>query len=256
MLAVERRNKIEEIILKQKSVLVLDLSKLFNVTTETIRADLEKLEKQGVLVRTYGGATLSCGSENEISVFDREIINFDGKQRIGQRAAALIKDGETIFLDASTSSLHIALNIKEKKSLTVITNSERIVSELASCDNIRVISTGGLLTAKNMSYVGRIVETTIREHYFANKVFFSCRGATISRGLTESNEAEAEIKRAMIDCSESVIFLCDHTKIGKIGVPVISDFSRIDFVITDEKMTDDWREHLEKNDIKLIEVSK
>ena len=105
-----------------------------------------------------------------------------------------------------------------------------------------------------MSYVGRIVESTIREHYFANKVFFSCRGATISRGLTESNEAEAEIKRAMIDCSESVIFLCDHTKIGKIGVPVISDFSRIDIVITDAKMTDDWREHLEKNDINLIEV--
>ena len=89
MLAVERRNKIEEIILKQKSVLVVDLSKEFNVTTETIRADLEKLEKQGVLVRTYGDATLSCGSETEISVFDREVINFEGKQRIGQRAHSL-----------------------------------------------------------------------------------------------------------------------------------------------------------------------
>lgn len=105
-----------------------------------------------------------------------------------------------------------------------------------------------------MSYVGRIVEKTIRENYFANKVFFSCRGVTIARGLTESNEAEAEIKKAMIDCSESVIFLCDHTKIGKIGVPVIADFSRIDAVITDEKMADEWSRCLAKNDVNLIEA--
>ena len=254
MLAVERRNKIEEIILKNKSVLVPELAKMFDVTTETIRGDLEKLERQGVLVRTYGGATLACGSETEMPLSDRDVINFEGKQRIGRRAAAIIKDGETIFLDASTSSLHIARNIKNKKSITVITNSERIISELASCENIRVISTGGLLTVKNMSYVGRIVESTIRQNYFANKVFFSCRGATLLRGLTESNEAEAEIKKAMIDCSESVIFLCDHTKIGKIGVPVISDFSRLDTVITDEKMTDDWRKCFQENDTNLIEV--
>lgn len=253
MLAVERRNQIEDIIQKNKSVMVLELAKKFDVTTETIRGDLEKLEKQGVLVRTYGGATLVEGSLSDIPLSDREVINFEGKQRIGKRASKLIKDGETVFLDASTSSLHIARNIKDKKSLTVITNSERIVNELAVCENIRVISTGGLLTVKNMSYIGRIVEKTLRENYFANKVFFSCRGVTVARGLTESNEAEAEIKKAMIDCSESAVFLCDHTKIGKIGVPVISYFDLIDTVITDEKMTDEWRNCLAENDVNLIE---
>ncbi len=254
MLAVERRNKIEELIQKNKSVLVPELAKQFDVTTETIRGDLEKLEKQGVLIRTYGGAMLVEGSESDIPISDREIINYEGKGRIGKRAAKIIKDGETVFLDASTSSLHIARNIKDKKSVTVITNSERIINELASCENIRVMSTGGLLSQRNMSYVGRIVEKTIRENYFANKVFFSCRGATVARGLTESNEAEAEIKKAMIDCSESAIFLCDYTKIGKIGVPVISDFSRIDTLITDTKMTDEWSNMLAENDINLIEV--
>ena len=254
MLAVERRNKIEEIIQKNKSVLVPELARQFDVTTETIRGDLEKLEKQGVLIRTYGGATLVEGSESDIPVSDRDVINYEGKQRIGKRAAGIIKDGETVFLDASTSSLHIARNVKDKKSLTVITNSERIINELSSCENIRVMSTGGLLSTRNMSYVGRIVEKTIRENYFANKVFFSCRGATLARGLTESNEAEAEIKKAMIDCSESVFFLCDHTKIGKIGVPVISDFSKIDTLITDIKMTDEWSKVLAENDINLIEA--
>lgn len=254
MLAVDRRNKIEELIQKNKSVLVPELAKLFDVTTETIRGDLEKLEKQGVLIRTYGGATLVEGSETDMSVSDRDVINFEGKQRIGKRAAGIIKDGETIFLDSSTSSLHIARNIKTKKSLTVITNSERIINELYSCEGIRVISTGGLLFTRNMSYMGRIAEKTIRDNYFANKVFFSCRGLTLSRGFTESNESEAEIKKAMIDCSESVFALCDHTKIGKIGVSVISDFKRIDTIITDTRMTDEWSSRLAENDINLIEA--
>lgn len=254
MLAVDRRNKITELIQKNGSVIVPELAKLFDVTTETIRGDLEKLEKQGVLVRTYGGALLAEGYDSDMSISDRDVINFEGKQRIGIVASGLIKDGETVFLDASTSSLHIARNIKDKKSVTVITNSERIINELMSCENLRVVSTGGLLTTKNMSYVGRIVEKTIRENYFANKVFFSCRGATISRGLTESNEAEAEIKKAMLDAAESVFFLCDHTKIGKIGVPVISDFSRLDTFITDKRMTDEWRSVLSENDINLIEA--
>lgn len=254
MLAVDRRNKITELIQKNGSVIVPELAKLFDVTTETIRGDLEKLEKQGVLVRTYGGALLAEGYDSDMSISDRDVINFEGKQRIGIVASGLIKDGETVFLDASTSSLHIARNIKDKKSVTVITNSERIINELMSCENLRVVSTGGLLTTKNMSYVGRIVEKTIRENYFANKVFFSCRGATISRGLTESNEAEAEIKKAMLDAAEAVFFLCDHTKIGKIGVPVISDFSRLDTFITDKRMTDEWRSVLSENDINLIEA--
>ena len=112
MLAVERRSRIEQNILKNKSVLVLELAKEFDVTTETIRSDLEKLEKQGVLVRTYGGATLVETTEADMAISERETVNFEGKQSIGIRAAQMIKDGETVFLDASTSSLHLARNIK------------------------------------------------------------------------------------------------------------------------------------------------
>ena len=134
MLAVDRRNKITELVQKNGSVIVPELAKLFDVTTETIRGDLEKLEKQGVLVRTYGGATLAEGSDSDMTISDRDVINYEGKQRIGIAASKLIKDGETVFLDASTSSLHIARNIKDKKSVTVITNCERIITELSGCD--------------------------------------------------------------------------------------------------------------------------
>lgn len=256
MLAVERRNKIEEIITKNKSVLVLELAKQFEVTTETIRGDLEKLEKQGVLVRTYGGATLVEGSDADMAYTERAAVNAEGKERIGQRAARLVKNGETIFLDASTSSLYVAKNIKDKSGITVITNAERVVAELAGCENIKVICTGGRLVPKNMSYCGRTAEETIRTKYYANKLFFSCRGATILRGLADSTEEDAEIKKAMLERSETSVFLCDYKKLGKLGVPIISDLKSIDIVITDIKLSEEWNSVLEENDVELIEVPK
>lgn len=254
MLAVERRNQIEQIITKNKSVLVTELAKQFEVTTETIRADLEKLERQGVLIRTYGGATLADNSETELNINERSVVNFEGKQRIGKRAADLIKDGETIFLDASTSAWHLARCIKEKLGITVITNADKIVSELSPCEHIHVICVGGELTKRNMSFVGRVAEKNIRENYYANKFFFSCRGITLARGLVDSSEAEAEIKKAMMQSSDSAIFLCDKNKIGRLGVPQISELDKIDCFITDAELSEEYTEELAKQDVKLIKV--
>lgn len=254
MLAVERRNRIEQIINKERSVLVIELAKQFEVTTETIRGDLEKLEKQGVLVRTYGGAMLAESSEPELAITERDTINYEGKQRIGKYAAQLIKDGETVFLDASTSAWHLARYIKDKRGITVITNAEKIVSELSGCDHIHVVCVGGELTPRNMSFIGRVAEKTIRENYYANKFFFSCKGFTLARGLVDSSEGEAEIKKAMLACSESAIFLCDKNKVGKLGVPRISDIDKIDQFITDTKLTDEWTTALAEKDVKLVTV--
>ena len=256
MLAVERRNKIEQIITKERSVLVVELAKQFDVTTETIRADLEKLEKQGVLVRTYGGAMLRESSQPELAITERDTVNYEGKQRIGKYAAELIKDGETIFLDASTSAWHLARYIKGKRALTVITNAEKIVSELSDCHHIHVVCVGGELAPRNMSFIGRVAEKTITENYYANKFFFSCMGVTLSRGLMDSGEGEAEIKKAMMACSESSIFLCDKNKIGKLGVPRIAPIDKVDIFITDERLTDEWEEALAEHDIRLVTVEK
>ncbi len=254
MLAVERRSRIEEIITENKSVLVTDLAKQFDVTPETIRGDLLKLEKQGVLVRTYGGATLCGSSGSELSYKDRDVVNAEAKQKIGERAAEMIKNGETIFLDASTSSLWLARNIKNKKGLTVITNAVNIVLELEECDNIRIICTGGRLNTRNMSYVGRFAERMIKENLVANKFFFSCKGVTISRGMTDASEDEAEIKRAMMESSDSAIFLCDRSKLGKKGIPVISAIDKIDTFITDICPDREWHDAMRESGVKVITV--
>lgn len=251
MLAVERRNIIEKEITERGNVLVAELAKKFDVTTETIRADLEKLEKQGILVRTYGGATIVDTAEPDI-VTERDIINYEGKQRIGNAAARLVHDGETLFLDASTSALHMARCIKDKKGLTVITNAEKIVTELAACENIKVICVGGALNPKNMSFSGRAAQKCIRENYYANKFFFSCRGVTAARGLADSSEEEAEIKKAMLDMSESAVFLCDRNKLGRLGVPVISGLDRLDAVVTDVKLTEEWETVFAENGVRVV----
>lgn len=254
MLAVERRTRIEELITENGSVLVAELAKQFNVTPETIRGDLLKLEKQGILVRTYGGATLADTTGQELDITERAGINSDAKQKIGKRAAQLIRDGETIFLDASTSALHLARNLKDKRGITVITNSRNVITELVDCPNIKIVCTGGILSTKNMSYTGRFAEDMIRTGLAANKVFFSCKGVTLSRGLIDSSEDEAEIKREMIENSDTAIFLCDHNKIGRIGIPVISGIDKIDVLITDVRLDKEISDALEEHDIKIITV--
>lgn len=251
---MERRNSIEQIINENGSVLVTDLARQFDVTAETIRNDLLKLEKQGVLIRTYGGATLVENNSTDMTITERDTVNYEEKQRIGKRAAQMIRNGETIFLDASTSAWHLARNIKDKSGITVITNASKIVSELAECDGIRVICTGGELTPRNMSYIGRIAENTIKENYFANKCFFSCKGVSLLHGLADSSEGEAEVKKAMIKNSESVIFLCDHNKLGRLGVPTIAGLDSVDCFITDVKLSEEWNEELERYDVSLITV--
>lgn len=253
-LAVERRKQIEELINTNKSVLVAELAAQFDVTPETIRADLLKLEKKGILIRTYGGATLSTGSGAELTFKERDVMNAEAKHRIGARAAELIRSGETIFLDASTSALYLARNIKEKHGLTVITNASSIVAELSECENIKLISTGGLLSKRNMSYTGRFAERMIRENFAANKFFFSCKGVTVERGLTDASEEEAYVKQAMMDVSDSVIFLCDHNKLGRKSIPVIAPLDRIDTVITDVRLDREWHDTLEGLDIDIITV--
>ena len=151
----------------------------------------------------------------EVSLEIREGINIEGKNIIGRLASSLVKDGDTLFLDASTSSLYVAKHLKDKKGLTVITNAERIILELAQCSDINVISTGGFLRKKSLSCVGRAAESAVSS-YHADKVFFSCKGFSPQLGATDSNEQES-VTGTYAQHSNECIFLCDHTKFHKLG---------------------------------------
>ena len=130
MLAIERKNEILSILQKEQRVLVAELSTRYQVTEETIRRDLEKLEKEGFVKKTYGGAVLNKNSTIDMPLKIREKTNRKEKQKIAQTVASLIEDGESIMLDSSSTSLMIAQELKKKKKLTVITNSVEVLIEL------------------------------------------------------------------------------------------------------------------------------
>lgn len=250
MFGIERRSKMMSILYDNKSILVQEAATIFGVTDETIRRDLKKLEDQGLLSRIYGGAILSDDTKTEVPLNIREGINIAGKDSIGRVAAGMINDGDTILLDASTSSLYVAKHIKSKKGLTVITNAESIIIELSNCENIALISTGGILRNRSLSFVGRAAENAI-SNYYANKLFFSCKGFSPKRELTDSNEQESEVRKAMIRCSDQVIFLCDHTKLDKVGYVNTAKLTDIDVIITDELFPDSWTDYLKDESVQI-----
>ena len=251
MFGIERRSLILNQLSEKKSILVQDSAALLGVTEETIRRDLKVLEKQGLIVRTHGGALLPDDTISEPSLEVRQIINISGKDAIGKEAAKKIFDGDTIILDASTSSLYVAKNIRNRKGITVITNAQKVILELSDCPEIDLISTGGTLRHKSMSFVGRAAENAL-DCYYANKAFISSKGFSPDQGLTDSNELESDFRKKIIQRSRQVIFLCDHTKFDKVGYLTTTSLDAVDTIITDVAMPDNWLEKTTRADIETI----
>lgn len=251
MLAIERRKKITSLIEEEHSVLVPELSKLFEVTEETIRRDLEKLEKEGILKKTYGGAILNDSTGVDLPLNVREITNTVVKELIALKVCENIVDGDTLILDSSSTAFQVAKGIKNKKNITVITNSVKVIMELSNIKDFRLISTGGILRDSSMSFIGHNAEKNISK-YNVNKAIICCKGLDINKGIMESNEQEAEIKKAMINSAEKVYLLVDHTKFDRVSFVKMIDFEKINYIFTDKKLNLEWETVLSDNAVELI----
>lgn len=254
MLALERQKRIVEILNADGSVLVSKLSEELDVTEETIRRDLEKLEKQEVLIRTHGGAVPVDENDYELSLEKRKNTNITAKEKLAKEAVKFVKPWDTIFLDASTTTFYMAKEIKKMQNVTVITNSVRVINELSGLKDVKVIGIGGLLS-QNQSFVGSLAEDTIEKNYFANKMFFSSKGIMEEdTWVLESNEQECAIKQKMINNSTERYFICDKSKIGRVGFVKLLPFEKINYFISDYKPSDKWTEIFNEESVKLITV--
>ena len=251
MLPLERRQSIIKQISINKSVKVVELSKEFGVTEETIRRDLEKLEKEGVLVRTYGGAVETTKTDEQLPLSARLRENIEGKKLISDIVAGLVQDGDVVMIGAGSTSLKIARQINKKKNIKVITNSVGVLTEIIQNDNIKVICTGGVLSRDSLSFVGATAMKNINS-YYADKVILSCRGISIPKGIMESNETEVGIKRTMIKSGKIIILAVDHTKFNTHAIVTLFGFLEIDIVVTDVKPSKEWIRFFESNNIKCI----
>ncbi len=250
MLAIERRTEIMRIIRQEQSVRVAELSAKFEVAEETIRRDLDKLDKEGKLKKTYGGAVLIENVSEDQSFNVRMKRNMAEKRRIASFANELIEDGETVFIDMSTTALELIKHVDTSKHITVLTNSLTALVELGQRENIKLIGIGGAYDEASLSMTGPMTHKFI-DHYYADKTLFSVRGITKERGIMDTKEHLAEIKRFMIKNARETILLADSSKFGNSALISVADMEDIDIVVTDYKMDQQWKDYFANNDVEV-----
>lgn len=251
MLAIERRNAILARLNAQGKVIVADLSREFDVTEETIRRDLEKLDNEGLAKKTYGGAVLNYNLNSDLPFKERKRTNVELKQSIADKIAELINDGDYIMLDASSTAVYVAQRIKNLKNITLITNSVEILIELADKDDWNILSTGGALRKGALSLVGTSAERMIRG-FHVNLAVCSCKGIDINMGITDSNEKDSEIKQAIFGAASKKILAIDSTKFDKISFVRVCEANDVDAVVTDCEPPKQWVEYFADKGIDLI----
>jgi len=251
MLIEERQQTILKLLESQSSVQIADLRDQFDVSKMTIRRDLDQLERKGLLRRVHGGAVNTRGSSYEPPYPSREPVNRDKKERIGQAAADLVQDGDSITLDIGTTTLEMTRHLQKKNNLTLITPSLHIANALSQQPNIRLILTGGILRSGELSLIGNLAERVF-EDFFVDKLFLGIGCIDISAGLTEFNLEDALVKKAMLKSAKEVIVLADASKFEQIAFASVSTIDVISRIVTDSSLDESVRLMLEARDIEVI----
>lgn len=234
MFPSQRKQKIMTILAETPAVKVTELSELFQVSEVTIRRDLQELEEAGLLKRTHGGAVNITTASFEAALIEKEEEHLEEKRTIARAALDLISEGDTILLDAGSTTLQLArlLKTSKKQKLTVVTNALNIAWELSFDENIDLILTGGHLRHRTLSAVGPVAENTLQGLY-VDKVFIATNSLDVERGLSTPNLYEAQTKQRMVKAGREVILLADHSKFGRISLGFVCPMTAIHRLITD-----------------------
>lgn len=226
----ERRQAILERLAVQGRVSVAELSASFGVSEVTVRADLQALAERKLVLRTHGGA-VAAGGGSELALVLRRQRQVQEKGRIGAAGAALVCDGDALFLDSSSTSLAIAHHLKRRRHLTVVTNSLEVAHELFDAPAVDLLMLGGSLQRATASLVGGGLEQM--QTINIEKGFFGAHGITCDAGLTDVSPEEAAVKRPLVARSRQVIAVIDATKWGRAGVASFAALDQVNYVITD-----------------------
>jgi DeoR/GlpR family transcriptional regulator of sugar metabolism len=234
---VDRKKEIIGLLEDRGTVRVGDLSHRFGVTDETIRRDLERLESEGLIVRTHGGAVLIHRDNGfEPPVLQRESIHLEQKKMIGKYAASLVEEGEIIAVDASTTCLQLVKHLPNIR-LTILTYSLAIANELAKKGNISMILIGGNFDSDSMAITGMSAENMV-EGYHVDKFFFSCQGFDYQRGVSEPYESHARLKKKILKISDQLILVADSSKFQRKSLIRLMGLDEVHLLITDKGMLD------------------
>lgn len=246
----DRQTSIISLLVRQGRLSVADIVEQFKVSEATARRDLETLADQGKIQRVHGGALPIKQAPPELPILQREQEQATAKQSIGAAAAALVRDGETVFLGSGTTVLEVARNLRSRRGLTVITNSLPVMNVLAGSPEITVISLGGMLRPSELSFIGHITEQALAE-VRADKVIIGVHAISIENGLTNDYLPETMTDRAILKAGREVIVVADHSKVNAVATAFLAPLTSINTLVTDQQAPSDFVATLRQNNISV-----
>ncbi|MCX8063124.1 MAG: DeoR/GlpR family DNA-binding transcription regulator [Anaerolineales bacterium] len=251
-----RRQLIVDILRSNPGIKVVELAQSLGVSEGTIRNDLNALAQEGRIKRVRGGAVLNVEDHSPLnsSFWKRHEKNAVAKTAIARQAAAMVMDGDSILLDASSTVYYLAREILNRERLRVVTNGIEVAQVLARNPSNTVVLIGGIVDSNASSVTGLLSEQIIRE-LRVQKAFVSCSGFSLERGMTEVHIEEAQLKRKAVQAAQEIIALVDSSKIGKEDLTSFARPDQIAYLFTDAGIASEWVERIQQAGIKLVVCS-
>ncbi len=227
----DRRTAILEVLNRRNAASIRELAALVYASEASVRRDVAALEEKGMVRRVYGGVLLSRCENTVVPLAMRDGEHSAQKEKLARQASALVEDGDTILLDASSTVRRMVKYLAGKKNLTIITNNHRIPGELGACD-ARVYCTGGEYVRENHAFAGPAAEAFVRS-IWADKLFFSSQGVTREGEISDFSERETSLRRVMLERAGQKICLVDASKIGRQCVFQLCGREQVDIFVCD-----------------------
>lgn len=248
----ERHQKIYELLRNHKNLSIDKLSSILEISKMTVRRDLDRLTKKGIVQIVHGRAIISRTNEYEPPYMIRSLEMMQEKQMIGRLAASLIKDNAVIIVDVGSTLLELVRNIPENNNITVITNWIPVAVELSKKRGLfNLVLVGGKVFTDELSIIGGYPEEMLKD-FNADIAFLGVGGISDKFGITDFNMDEVQVKKQMIKSSREVIVLADHSKFGRVTPIKIADIKIIDKIITDDGLKEKDKINIERFDTEII----
>lgn len=247
----ERHRQILALLQRRRRLSVSEIVRRFSVSQATARRDLQAIAADGRARRVHGGVLAVESAPPEPPILERSREQSVEKARIGRAAAALIADHETVFLGSGTTVLEVARHLRDRRDLTVITNSLPVLNTLSGSRDLSIIALGGILRHSEMSLIGHVSELALKE-IRADKVFVGTRGLDLEQGLTTDYLQETLTDRLILQIGRQLIVVADHTKLDRVSTVRLAPLTDIHTVVTDEEANPRFVLGLKRRGLKVL----
>lgn len=249
-----RINKIQELLDDSHSISINKLCDIFEVSKNTIRRDIAELEKRGTIKKVYGGIMLNPINNAPEPFAARVVKNSLQKKQIARIAAELVCNGDVIYIDSGTTTVHMIPYLAEKSNITIVTASMDVINAASAYSQLNVIATGGALYLPSKAFVGASVLTCLSNYNIA-KTFFATTGISLENGVTNASPLECEIKHYLAQKNNTKVLLIDSSKIGISSLMTYCQIKDLNYIIIDKEPPTEYQDYFSQNDVEILTPS-